>query len=137
MAVAERAKELGKVLECESNISSFKTQLLSYSTFVRQMEKLAGDNKELSSLLDKIDLISHSALKNLNIVEKHLSMATTDEDLPQEMLDYIKFFGIGLADDGKKSAIKKSLSVDLAIEIEGESFDLNLSTIEGLQKQNY
>ena len=135
MAVAERAKELGKVLECESNISSFKTQLLSYSTFVRQMEKLAGDNKELSSLLDKIDLISHSALKNLDIVEKHLSMATTDEDLPQEMLDYIAFFGIGLVDDGKKSAIKKSLSVDLAIEIEGESFDLNLSTIEGLQKQ--
>lgn len=114
-------------------VFDFEARLFGYQKFVTELKLIAQHDKTISDLVDAINEVSSkasSALENFELYLSHHNNVVT-----QEMKDYIDFFENGLADDSKKKAIKKNISVDLTIDIQGTQYDLNLKTLETFQNQ--
>lgn len=115
-----------------NKLFELEVKVFAYQRFVTELKLIAQHDKTISDLVDAINEVSSkasSALKNFKLYSSHHNNVVT-----QEMEDYIDFFENGLADDSKKKAIKKNINVDLTIDIQGTQYDLNLKTLETLQK---
>ena len=121
------------ITEPTRKVFDFEARLFGYQKFVTELKVIAQHDKTISDLVDAINEVSSKASSALENFELYLSQH--NNVVTQEMEDYIDFFENGLADDSKKKAIKKNISVDLTIDIQGTQYDLNLKTLETFQNQ--
>ena len=121
------------ITEPTRKVFDFEARLFGYQKFVTELKVIAQHDKTISDLVDAINEVSSKASSALENFELYLSQH--NNVVTPEMEDYIDFFENGLADDSKKKAIKKNISVDLTIDIQGTQYDLNLKTLETFQNQ--